>query len=116
VIPRSVRLSEAPSFGETVMTLDPASRGAHAYGLLAEEMESRYGLEGGKSEALSREQERPGTEAVDSPRVRPAPASTEERVPVPGPGGRGYGALTPVPPDLDERWPRGEPWTGEVSG
>mgnify|MGYP002682843526 CR=1 FL=1 len=30
-IPRSVRVSEAPSFGETVMTYDPLSRGALAY-------------------------------------------------------------------------------------
>jgi chromosome partitioning protein len=31
VIPRSVRISEAPGFGQTVMTFDPASRGARAY-------------------------------------------------------------------------------------
>ena len=31
VIPRSVRISEAPGFGQTVMTFDPASRGAKAY-------------------------------------------------------------------------------------
>ena len=30
-IPRSVRVSEAPSFGETVMTYDPLSSGALAY-------------------------------------------------------------------------------------
>ena len=30
-IPRSVRVSEAPSFGETVMTYDPVSSGALAY-------------------------------------------------------------------------------------
>ncbi|MDQ2757276.1 MAG: AAA family ATPase [Actinomycetota bacterium] len=30
-IPRSVRVSEAPSFGETVMTYDPVSTGALAY-------------------------------------------------------------------------------------
>lgn len=37
VIPRNVRLSEAPSFGEPVMYYDRASRGAESYGLLAEE-------------------------------------------------------------------------------
>jgi chromosome partitioning protein len=115
-IPRSVRLSEAPSFGETVMTLDPASRGAIAYGLLAEEVESRYGLEAGRPQSSGREPEQPGTEEVDLRQVRPAPAPGEGRVPIPGPGGRGYGALTPVPGDLDERWPRREQWTGEVSG
>ncbi|HVY08905.1 MAG TPA: ParA family protein [Mycobacteriales bacterium] len=31
VIPRSVRVSEAPGFGQTVMTYDPSSRGAVAY-------------------------------------------------------------------------------------
>jgi chromosome partitioning protein len=31
VIPRSVRVSEAPSYGQSVMTYDPGSRGAHSY-------------------------------------------------------------------------------------
>lgn len=31
VIPRSVRLSEAPSFGQSLITFDPSSRGALAY-------------------------------------------------------------------------------------
>jgi chromosome partitioning protein len=30
-IPRSVRLSEAPSYGQTVMTYEPASPGALSY-------------------------------------------------------------------------------------
>lgn len=36
-IPRNVRLSEAPSFGQPVLYFDPASKGAHAYHELAEE-------------------------------------------------------------------------------
>ena len=44
VIPRSVRISEAPSFGEPVLTLDPSSRGAISYRLLAAEVEARYAL------------------------------------------------------------------------
>lgn len=36
-IPRNVRLSEAPSFGQPVLYFDPASKGAHAYQELAEE-------------------------------------------------------------------------------
>ena len=37
VIPRNVRLSEAPSHGEPVTTYDPTCRGAHAYQELAAE-------------------------------------------------------------------------------
>ncbi|MGH2735647.1 MAG: ParA family protein, partial [Actinomycetota bacterium] len=44
IIPRSVRLSEAPSYGEPVLTLDPSARGSVAYRLLAAEVEDRYGL------------------------------------------------------------------------
>ncbi len=38
VIPRSVRLSEAPSFGLPINRFDPGSRGSIAYRLLAEEI------------------------------------------------------------------------------
>ena len=38
VIPRSVRVSEAPSYGQSVMTYDPGSSGALAYGEAAREM------------------------------------------------------------------------------
>ena len=38
VIPRNVRLSEAPSHGKPVTAYDPYSRGAEAYTALAEEM------------------------------------------------------------------------------
>jgi chromosome partitioning protein len=38
VIPRSVRLSEAPSYGQPARIYDPASRGSLAYAALAEEL------------------------------------------------------------------------------
>ncbi|WP_286991132.1 ParA family protein [Thermomonospora sp. CIF 1] len=41
VIPRSVRVSEAPSYGQSVMTYDPGSSGALAYGDAAFEMACR---------------------------------------------------------------------------
>ena len=40
-VPRSVRVSEAPSFGETVMTYDPAAVGALAYLEAASEIADR---------------------------------------------------------------------------
>jgi chromosome partitioning protein len=38
IIPRTVRLSEAPSFGQPITAFDPASRGATAYRELAKEV------------------------------------------------------------------------------
>jgi chromosome partitioning protein len=43
VIPRSVRVSEAPSYGQSVMTYDPGSSGAQAYLEAAREIASRNG-------------------------------------------------------------------------
>jgi chromosome partitioning protein len=43
-IPRSVRLSEAPSFGQSIYEYDPFSAGAQAYGKLADEVAQRFGL------------------------------------------------------------------------
>lgn len=45
VIPRTVRLSEAPSFGEPIEAFDPMSRGAIAYRELAREFTRRHLLE-----------------------------------------------------------------------
>ena len=44
VIPRSVRLSEAPSFGQPITSYDPSSRGARAYQRLAREVTLRLEL------------------------------------------------------------------------
>jgi chromosome partitioning protein len=96
VVPRSVRLSEAPSFGEPVVTLDPSSRGSVSYRLLAAEVEERYGLE---------------VHVPPPPPRESNPVRTEVRIGVPGPGGRGYGTSAAEPPGLTESWPRREPWT-----
>ena len=95
VVPRSVRLSEAPSFGEPVVTLDPTSRGSISYKLLAAEVEARYRLT------------QPSSDAAPAP----APGVSVERPATPGPGGRGYGTQTPEPSDLHLDWPRTEPWS-----
>jgi chromosome partitioning protein len=46
VIPRSVRVSEAPSYGQSVMTYDPGSTGAVAYMEAAREMADRNARSG----------------------------------------------------------------------
>jgi chromosome partitioning protein len=38
IIPRSIRLAEAPSFGKTILSYDPRSRGAESYIQLAKEI------------------------------------------------------------------------------
>jgi chromosome partitioning protein len=44
VIPRTVRLSEAPSFGKPIFQYDPTSPGATAYRNLTKEVIDRFGL------------------------------------------------------------------------
>lgn len=38
IVPRSIRLAEAPSFGKTILTYDPRSKGAESYIQLAKEI------------------------------------------------------------------------------
>ena len=45
VVPRSVRLSEAPSYGQPIITFDPGSRGATAYRNVAKEISGGPALE-----------------------------------------------------------------------
>jgi len=99
VVPRSVRLSEAPSFGEPVLTLDPSSRGALSYRLLAGEYESRFGL--------ATHAPPPPPSKLEATFEKPVVRTTA----IPGPGGRGYGVTAPPPGDLEGAWPRGEPWS-----
>ena len=41
IIPRTVRLGEAPSYGQSILRYDPGGRGAAAYRALAEEVDGR---------------------------------------------------------------------------
>jgi chromosome partitioning protein len=58
VIPRSVRLAEAPSFGKPILSYDPRSRGAEAYIQLAKEILT----------ADARRDQRTGTESAQGAR------------------------------------------------
>jgi len=52
VVPRSVRLSEAPSYGLPIALYRPDSRGAEAYRALADELRARDSRDGGLSGGL----------------------------------------------------------------
>jgi chromosome partitioning protein len=51
VIPRNVRLAEAPSYGKPVLLYDPKSRGAESYGQLTAEILKRHAVESPKAKA-----------------------------------------------------------------
>ena len=62
VIPRNVRLAEAPSHGMPAVTYDPRSRGAEAYIALAQELFEKNHLRPGRHRS---------TAATDGPEVAP---------------------------------------------
>jgi len=69
VIPRNVRLAEAPSYGKPVLLYDPKSRGAESYRELALELLERNGIE---SPAAKLRKEAPAAE-------KPAPREVKVR-------------------------------------
>jgi chromosome partitioning protein len=54
VIPRNVRLAEAPSYGKPVMLYDPRSRGAESYHNLAQELLDRNKIESPRAKERKR--------------------------------------------------------------
>jgi chromosome partitioning protein len=76
VIPRTVRLSEAPSFGQPITVFDPTSRGSRAYERLAQEVIARLGLPSSQPpEPVD------GRSALDRLLGGPAPAPTSPSAP-----------------------------------
>ena len=67
-VPRSVRVSEAPSFGQTVMTHDPGSTGALAYLEAARELAERGAADPGQ---------RPTAQSLERPDSAERTVSTE---------------------------------------
>ncbi len=55
VIPRSVRLSEAPSFGQSIFEYAPSSAGAKAYEELGREVIQRFGIKSSADIPLTKE-------------------------------------------------------------
>lgn len=52
MIPRNVRVSEAPSYALPVLSYDPTSKGSEAYRALAREIAVRHGLVAQQEPAL----------------------------------------------------------------
>jgi chromosome partitioning protein len=71
VIPRNIRLAEAPSHGKPVALYDPRSRGTEAYFELAGEYLARNGIESPR--AKKREEERLAIAASAAQETRKAP-------------------------------------------
>ncbi len=79
-VPRSVRLAEAPSYGQPVLSYAPTSRGADAYRSLARELLGRLGIaeETGDAHEIELEPD-PGHADLEQPsldRKEPAGAAT----------------------------------------
>lgn len=58
VVPRSVRLAEAPSYGQAIVEYDPTSRGAEAYEAFVTELGARLHLPPRQARAGTTEEER----------------------------------------------------------
>jgi len=78
VIPRSVKLSEAPSFGKPAVLYDPHNRGAQAYVELGREFLSRFGSDEDRQN-LSRQETVANldTQTTTAQNSEPAPAGEQ---------------------------------------
>jgi len=91
VIPRTVRLSEAPGYGQPITLYDPASKGARTYRALAKELAERGPEEQGVPEIANlptviKPAERPPPPVEAAPAVRRSssrPPPQPRRVPMP---------------------------------
>jgi chromosome partitioning protein len=66
IIPRSVRIAEAPSFGEPLVSFDPKSRGAQAYEALTQELLDRESQLGAHSARALTTKNKEKTNGMDS--------------------------------------------------
>jgi hypothetical protein len=93
IIPRTVRLSEAPGFGQPITVYDPHSKGAQSYRDLAQEVASRLpdesplpNVDDVPSVVIPRPEAQPGRapRPLVGPEDRPAPSDSEPVAPVTG--------------------------------
>jgi chromosome partitioning protein len=74
-IPRSVRVSEAPSYGQSVMTYDPGSPGALCYLEAARELAQRGAPRAADPQPGARPSPRPSPDASPETGAGPNPSS-----------------------------------------
>jgi chromosome partitioning protein len=93
IIPRTVRLSEAPGFGQPITVYDPHSKGAESYRDLAQEVASRLpderplpNVDDVPSVVIPRPEAQPGRapRPLVGPDDRPVASDSEPVAPVPG--------------------------------
>jgi chromosome partitioning protein len=109
VIPRTVRLSEAPSFGQPITTFDPSSRGARTYQRLAREVAERLSLPVSHDEASALDRLL-GEDPASTP--PPLPADVMPDAAGPGEAMPDAVAASGSEPPVDE--PRSGSWGGQV--
>jgi len=78
VIPRSVRLSEAPSYGQPIALYSQDSKGAEAYRLLADEVRRRDGRQPAQAPASAPAGTRSPSRPATSPAYQQARAAEQE--------------------------------------
>ncbi len=96
VIPRSVKVSEAPGYGMTILDYDPGSRGAMSYLDASREIAERGGSEEGQADERLREEETAAMSAC-AKRRQTMTQPTRKRSGL----GRGLASLIPTGPADD---------------
>ena len=78
VIPRSVKLSEAPSFGKPAVIYDPHNRGSLAYTALGKEFLARFGSDEDRMNFTAVTQEAATPSVAEEARVAEPALETEQ--------------------------------------
>lgn len=79
IIPRSVKLSEAPSFGKPAVIYDPHNRGSIAYMELGREFLTRFGSSDDQKELAALAQESLTPVAAEETQTEPAPETEQSQ-------------------------------------